>query len=101
MNNRFKVRIEDPLLRPGLSVETEVSEKYLVRCLHGLLDRVRAFNNNSVDKGEVSRVAKEFVDRMEQHKEELRWDDPTFRLLFKLIQALRDEGLDAASWWKR
>ena len=48
---------------------------------------------------EVSNIAKEFVDRMEQHKEELRWDDTTYRLLFELIKALRDEGLDVAPWW--
>jgi hypothetical protein len=45
-------------------------------------------------------IAIKFVDRMEQHKEELRWDDQTFRLLFELITALRERGFDAAPWWK-
>ena len=64
----------------------------MVSCLQGIMMVCR------MDK--VSEVAKEFVDRMEQHKEELRFDDTTYRLLFKLIQALRDEGLDAAPWWR-
>jgi len=48
----------------------------------------------------VLEIATEFVDRMEGHREELRWDDTTFRLLFELIKALRDAGFDAAPWWR-
>ena len=49
---------------------------------------------------EVSKIAKDFVDRMEQHAEGLRWDDLAFRLLFELTKALRAEGLGAADWWR-
>ena len=45
-------------------------------------------------------VAIQFVDRMEQHIEELRWDDRTYRLFFDLIRELRERGFDAAPWWK-
>ena len=44
MNNRYRIRISSPLLRPGIKVETEVSERYLVPVLEKLLDSVREFN---------------------------------------------------------
>jgi hypothetical protein len=44
MNNKYKVIVKDPLLRPGLIVETECSEKYLVQVLCKIMEQVRIFN---------------------------------------------------------
>jgi hypothetical protein len=44
MNNRYIIRVESPLLRPGLVIETESSEKYLVEVVKMLLDKVREIN---------------------------------------------------------
>ena len=43
-NETYQIIIESPLLRPGMSVSTSVSSKYLVRVMTGLLDMVREFN---------------------------------------------------------
>lgn len=45
MNNRYIVRVSDPLLRPGLEIETEASEKYLVAVVEKTLDLVREIND--------------------------------------------------------
>jgi hypothetical protein len=44
MNNRYIIHVESPLLRPGLVIETESSEKYLVEVVKMLLDKVREIN---------------------------------------------------------
>lgn len=44
MNNTYKVTVRSPLLRPGLEIETHVSEKYLVAAVAKLLDCVREIN---------------------------------------------------------
>jgi hypothetical protein len=46
MNNTFTIKISSPLLRPGLTIETEVSEKYLVRATTWLLGAVREINDD-------------------------------------------------------
>lgn len=43
-NNRYIIRATDPLLRPGLSIETVASEKYLADVTTTLLDKVREIN---------------------------------------------------------
>ena len=43
-NERYRIKVEAPLLRPGLTFETEVSGKYLVPTLRKILDKVREFN---------------------------------------------------------
>lgn len=45
MNNRYIIRIGHPLLRPGLEIETESSEKYLSSVVAKLMDVVREINN--------------------------------------------------------
>jgi hypothetical protein len=45
MNNRYIIRVGHPLLRPGLEIETEASEKYLVAVVQTLLDKVRDINS--------------------------------------------------------
>ena len=44
MPNKYVVIAEAPLLRPGLVVETEVSEKYLVVTMQELVRKIREFN---------------------------------------------------------
>ncbi len=44
LNNRYVLRVTDPLLRPGLSIETSVSEKYVVPASTLLVRLVREIN---------------------------------------------------------
>ncbi len=44
MNNTYTIRVATPLLRPGLEIETEVSERYVVAVVDKLLDMVREIN---------------------------------------------------------
>lgn len=45
MNNKYKIKVKSPLLRPGVEITTEVSEKYLVEVVVKLIDKVREINN--------------------------------------------------------
>jgi hypothetical protein len=45
MNNKFKITISHPLVRPGLKIETEASERYLVSVVNKALTLVREINN--------------------------------------------------------
>lgn len=45
MNNKYKIIVESPLLRPGIKIETEVSEKYLVDVLNLVMNKIRTFNS--------------------------------------------------------
>lgn len=47
MNNRYKIKIESPLVRPGLTIETECSEKYVVKVINKAMDIVREINENN------------------------------------------------------
>lgn len=44
MNNTYKVTIQSPLIRPGMTIETTVSEKYLVAVVQTLMAKVREIN---------------------------------------------------------
>lgn len=44
LNNKYKIKAEAPLLRPGLSIETETSERYAVRATKIVMDMVREVN---------------------------------------------------------
>ncbi len=44
MNNKYTIKVSAPLLRPGLTIETECSERYLVEVLKKIMDLVREFN---------------------------------------------------------
>jgi hypothetical protein len=46
MNNKYIIKVEHPLLRPGISIETESSEKYLVPVVKKLMELVREINEN-------------------------------------------------------
>ncbi|MDD5251853.1 MAG: hypothetical protein PHT12_04450 [Patescibacteria group bacterium] len=43
-NETITITIGSPLLRPGLTLSTQVSSKYLLPALTNLLDQVRQFN---------------------------------------------------------
>ena len=44
MNNKYIIRVEHPLIRTGLTIETEASEKYVIPVLIKLMEIVREFN---------------------------------------------------------
>ena len=44
MNNRYTIVDRDPLLRPGLCISTEVSERYVVPVLQQMLAMIREIN---------------------------------------------------------
>lgn len=44
MNNKFKITVEHPLIRPGLKIETEASEKYVVKVTKKVMELVREIN---------------------------------------------------------
>lgn len=44
MNNKYKVTVEAPLIRAGLKIETECSEKYLTQVVDTLINKVREIN---------------------------------------------------------
>lgn len=53
MNNKYKVKVESPLLRAGLTIETECSEKYLTEVVDVLMNKVRDINTKDKTKIEV------------------------------------------------
>ena len=44
MNNIYRIKIEHPLIRPGLTIETEASERYVERVVACLMAAVRNIN---------------------------------------------------------
>lgn len=44
MNNKYTIRIEHPLVRPGITITTEASEKYLVPVTNKVMELVREIN---------------------------------------------------------
>jgi hypothetical protein len=44
MNNKYKITIESPLVRAGIKIETECSEKYVVPVTEKLMEIVREIN---------------------------------------------------------
>ena len=45
MNNRYVIEVQSPLLRPGLTIKTEVSEKYVEKTLEKILEIIKQFND--------------------------------------------------------
>ena len=45
MNNNYKITIEAPLLRVGMKIETECSEKYVKPVTDKLMEIVREINS--------------------------------------------------------
>lgn len=44
MNNKYVIKVEHPLLRPGLTIETEASEHYVAVVAKKLMELVREVN---------------------------------------------------------
>ena len=44
MNNKYKITLESPLVRAGIKIETECSEKYVVPVTEKLMEIVREIN---------------------------------------------------------
>ena len=47
MNNKYKIKIESPLLRPGITITTECSEKYVVPVVDKIMEIVREINKDA------------------------------------------------------
>lgn len=43
-NETYEVVVASPLLRPGLTIKTTVSARYVVQTVKALLDKVREIN---------------------------------------------------------
>ena len=50
MNNKYIIKAKHPLIRTGLSIETEASERYVVRVVNKLMDLIREINEEVKDK---------------------------------------------------
>ena len=44
MNNKYKIKVESPLVRSGITIETECSEKYVVPVTEKIMELVREIN---------------------------------------------------------
>ena len=50
MNNKYIIKISSPIVRHGIQIETECSEKYLVLVLKKIVEIAREFNNQGDGK---------------------------------------------------
>ena len=46
MNNKYKIKVGHPLIRPGLVIETEASERYVPEVIARVMEIVRNINRN-------------------------------------------------------
>ena len=44
MNNKYVIEVKHPLIRPGMTIKTEASEKYVVAVTRKLMSIVRELN---------------------------------------------------------
>ena len=49
MNNEYKIKVGEPLLRPGMTIETSCSENYVVAVTNKLMELVREINISKPD----------------------------------------------------
>jgi hypothetical protein len=54
MNNKYTIKLEAPLIRAGLSITTETSERYVVPVLNKMMELVRDFNSPNPNAPEVA-----------------------------------------------
>ena len=59
MNNKYRIVAKHPLIRPGLIIETEASEKYVVAVMSKLMELIRETNNSAVEKNVALREEKD------------------------------------------
>jgi len=45
VNNKYTIRVKHPLIRAGLTIETEASEKYVVAVVEKLMELIREYND--------------------------------------------------------
>lgn len=50
MNNKYIIKVEHPLIRPGLSIVTEASERYVQPVVEKLMEIIRAINESAEQK---------------------------------------------------
>ncbi len=67
MNNRYIITAESPLLQPGLTITTEVSEKYVIAATRTLLTKVRGLNE---ERETATSEAKKILHEMAAKKKE-------------------------------
>lgn len=53
MNNKYVIRFEHPLIRPGITIITEASEKYVVAVIKKGMELIRELNKPGPDKKEA------------------------------------------------
>lgn len=93
MNNEYCLRVGAPLLRAGLTIETTVSERYVVAATEKLLDLVRAINDAAEPKctplpPHIQDIAVKNV--KEAQAEAARYDDKLSRLTDEFNRANGD-----------
>ena len=44
MNNKYVIEVTHPLIRPGITIRTEASERYLVAVVRKVMELVREIN---------------------------------------------------------
>lgn len=49
MNNKYIITVKDPLLRPGMTIQTEASENYVADVCTRLMEIVREVNGNTCE----------------------------------------------------
>ena len=52
MNNKYIIKARHPLLRAGLIIETESSERYVVDVVNKLMELIRGINHKGENDGE-------------------------------------------------
>jgi predicted transcriptional regulator len=57
MNNKYTIRITHPLIRPGIIIETESSERYVIAVTLKLLELVRAIEEAETIRQNAKKVS--------------------------------------------
>jgi hypothetical protein len=48
VNNKYTITVQHPLIRPGLTIKTEASERYVVEVVNKIMDLVREINTPKI-----------------------------------------------------
>lgn len=73
MNNKYIIKVEHPLVRPGLTIETEASERYVPDVVGRLMEIVRDINR---DGGSATKKFITTTDGMKEIDKDLYRGDP-------------------------
>jgi hypothetical protein len=68
MNNKYTIKVGSPILRPGISIETEVSAKYAKEALEEALNIARDINKPIIPEPFISDIVKtqEYYDKLKR-----------------------------------